>query len=547
MFKKTKLPESTLFESPSNLMRGRALKKYDDPKAWHNQFYELVTSNIDEDAFKPLFKAGNLGRSNASISQLVAIMIMKEGNRRSDEQMFEAVDFDLLVRKALGLVNLTDQAPSLDTYYLLRRRIVDYEEETGINLLEHCFKDVTKAQAVKFNVKGQSVRMDSKLIGSNIAKYSRYRIILTTFQQWAKYGIESLNPSLKKKVKPFLNEDAQKTEYRSTSEEVQQRIETLGALIYKVLKRIKASDDLLLKRVFNEQYEVSHGQVALRDKKQISANSVQNPNDPDAAYRTKHAQTVKGYSVNATETNDEDSDLSLITDVQVKPATAADQDFLQDGIEGSATVTGNLAEHVNTDGAYQSEANREFAKDNMIDFVTTGLQGKPSRYDLTLDGDKLTVVDKTTGKEVPVTRAKDKWRISTDSKAKYRYFTREQVEKALLRKRLEAIPKEELDRRNNVEAAMFQISYHTRNNKTRYRGLVKHVMWACSRCMWINFIRLVIFQTTASQRTLFVLFGALWRRLQSHLAVSRESLFKLPYIFSDGQRGLWKLQIVPAA
>ena len=91
MFKKTKSLELTLFESPSNLMRGRALKKYDDPEAWHNQFYELVTSNIDEDKFKPLFKSGNMGRGNASISQLVAIMIMKEGNRRSDEQMFEAV------------------------------------------------------------------------------------------------------------------------------------------------------------------------------------------------------------------------------------------------------------------------------------------------------------------------------------------------------------------------------------------------------------------------------------------------------------------------
>ena len=52
MFKKTKSPELTLFESPSNLMRGRALKKYDAPEAWHNQFYELVTSNIDEDKFK---------------------------------------------------------------------------------------------------------------------------------------------------------------------------------------------------------------------------------------------------------------------------------------------------------------------------------------------------------------------------------------------------------------------------------------------------------------------------------------------------------------
>ena len=535
MFKKTKSPELTLFESPSNLMRGRALKKYDDTEAWHNQFYELVTSNMDEDKFKPLFKSGNMGRGNASISQLVAIMIMKEGNRRSDEQMFEAVDFDLLVRKALGLVNLSDQAPSLDTYYLLRRRMVACEEETGINLMGCCFKDVTKAQAMKFHVEGKSVRMDSKLIGSNIARYPRYRIILTTLQKWAKVGLDSLNPSLRKKVEPYCKEDAQKTEYRSTSEEIQQRIEALGAVIYKVLKRIKASDGLLLKRVFDEQYEVSHGKVSLRDKKLVSADSVQNPNDPDAAYRTKGDQKVMCYNVDATETNDEEGGLSLITDVEVRPATAADKDFLQQGVEGSMEVTGNLPEHINADGAYQSDGNREFAADNLIDFVTSGLQGKPSRYDLTLADGDLTVVDKTTGEVVPVTKAGDKWRIASKGKAKYRYFTQEQVEKAMLRKKLEAIPKTELDRRNNVEAAMFQISYHTRNGKTRYRGLAKHVMWACSRCMWMNFIRLMIFQTTTCQRTLFGLFGPIWRCLQGHLKYIRESLLSPRYILSGWQ------------
>jgi hypothetical protein len=542
MFKKTKSPELTLFESPSNLMRGRALKKYDDPEAWHNQFYELVTSNIDEDKFKPLFKSGNMGRGNASISQLVAIMIMKEGNRRSDEQMFEAVDFDLLVRKALGLVNLSDQAPSLDTYYLLRRRMVAYEEETGINLMGCCFKDVTKAQAMKFHVEGKSVRMDSKLIGSNIARYTRYRIILTTLQKWAKNGLDSLNPSLRKMAEPFCQEDAQKTEYRSTSEEILQRIEALGAVIYKVLKRIKASDDLLLKRVFDEQYEVSHGKVSLRDKKFVSADSVQNPNDPDAAYRTKGDQKVKGYSVNATETNDEEGGLSLITDVEVRPATAADKDFLQQGVEGSMEVTGNLPEHINADGAYQSDGNREFAADNLIDFVTSGLQGKPSRYDLTLADGDLTVVDKTTGEVVPVTKAGDKWRIASKGKAKYRYFTQEQVEKAMLRKKLEAIPKTELDRRNNVEAAMFQISYHTRNGKTRYRGLAKHVMWACSRCMWMNFIRLMIFQTTTCQRTLLGLFGPFLRCLQGPLKYIRESLLSPRYILSGWQTASYRTQ-----
>ena len=44
---------------------------------------------------------------------------------------------------------------------------------------------------------------------------------------------------------------------------------------------------------------------------------------------------------------------SLITDVQVKSATAADKDFAERGIEGSAEVTGTLAEHINADGAYQ--------------------------------------------------------------------------------------------------------------------------------------------------------------------------------------------------
>src|SRR5574344_1646113 len=97
-----------------------------------------------------------------------------------------------------------DQAPSLDTYYLLRRRIVEYEDRTGINLMERCFKDVTKIQSVTFNVEGKSIRMDSKLIGSNIAKYSRYRIILTTLQQWAKENFDSLNHSLRTKLKSYL-------------------------------------------------------------------------------------------------------------------------------------------------------------------------------------------------------------------------------------------------------------------------------------------------------------------------------------------------------
>ena len=144
MFRKTDTtPQLDLFRTPSNLMRKREAKKYDDPTAWHNQFFHLVTSKIEESAFSSLYKEGNMGAPNASIRTLVAMSILKEGFGCSDEDLFEKCQFDLLPRKALGLLSLDDPTPSLDTYYLLRRRICEYEDKTGENLMGQCFQQIT--------------------------------------------------------------------------------------------------------------------------------------------------------------------------------------------------------------------------------------------------------------------------------------------------------------------------------------------------------------------------------------------------------------------
>ena len=116
MFKKTSTtPQLDMFSDPSLQLGKRASKKYQDPKAWHNQFFSMVTSKIDEDIFKPLFKEGNMGAPNASVRIIVAMSILKEGFGCSDEELFEKCEFDLLTRRALGLVNLDDKLPSLDT------------------------------------------------------------------------------------------------------------------------------------------------------------------------------------------------------------------------------------------------------------------------------------------------------------------------------------------------------------------------------------------------------------------------------------------------
>lgn len=279
MFKETTAnTQMSLFDNPADLMGKRAVKKYEDPNAWFNQFYALVTSQIDESVFRPLLKEGNMGAPTASIRQLVAMSILKEGFGCSDEDLIEKCDYDLLTRKALGLVRMEDEAPSLDTYYLLRRRICDYADATGENLMETCFSRLTGFQAANFKISGKYIRMDSKLIGSNIAWYPRYELIHKTFLREMGQYMSRLNPSLRKKVQPWLEENAKQTVYMSNSETIKQRLAELGRVIYAVLVRVKFQDGLL-KQVFEEQYVVEHGQVTPRDKKSIAADDTREPSD----------------------------------------------------------------------------------------------------------------------------------------------------------------------------------------------------------------------------------------------------------------------------
>lgn len=78
---------------------------------------------------------------------LVAMSALKEGFGCSKWQdLFEKCEFDLLTRKALGMELLTDVTPSIDTYYLFRRRICEYQERTGIDLMQLCFEQLAGNQ-----------------------------------------------------------------------------------------------------------------------------------------------------------------------------------------------------------------------------------------------------------------------------------------------------------------------------------------------------------------------------------------------------------------
>ena len=174
-----------LFSNVEQFLRARDQEKLNDPNAWHNVFLDQVTKRIPEKRFSELFDEGN-GRPNAPTRLLVAMLILKEGFGRSDEQLFEAIHFNLLVRRALGLLNLTGEVPVESTYYLFKQRLYRYQLEVRINLLHEVFQELTRDQAKRFGVVGEKLRMDSTLLDSNLATCTRLQLIIGCLQAFWK-------------------------------------------------------------------------------------------------------------------------------------------------------------------------------------------------------------------------------------------------------------------------------------------------------------------------------------------------------------------------
>ncbi len=511
MFKKSdKESQLDAFTNVPTMLESSALKQYGDKGHWHNQFREQVVMRIDESIFSVLFN-NTTGAPNAPARTLVGMMILKESFGWSDSELFEHCRFNLLVRSSLGLFNMNDSLPVESTYYLLRKRIYDHQKQNGEDLMGTVFAHITKGQIKEFNVNGRNIRMDSKLIGSNIAIFTRYEIIHQSLCMFYKSLDKAAKSKLfvvdRKQLELLMKEESSKTVYHNTKDELSGRLQTIGILIYNLLNRLEyLQTELyqLLQRVFNEQYKISEDQqIELRPKEEISSSSLQSPHDPDSAYRNKGDQKVKGYSVNITETCSEDN-LNLITNVIVEKANTPDTRFVAPAIEATIEVTGQTVKTIYADGAYQSPANDECCEN--IDMVFTGIQGFESRYDLEMTPEGLLVTDTKTGefmKAVLVKRLKnskeDRWRITRPT-GNY-YFGQLAIRASHLRRQMNGRSLEELHKRNNVEATIFQLAFPLRNNKSKYRGINKQKTWAYCRCLWINLVRILNFTKQICQRT----------------------------------------------
>ncbi len=283
----------------------------------------------------------------------------------------------MLTRSAIGLYNADDAVPIESTYCLFRKRVNDYAKAGNENLFHVLFTELTQNKCIDFNVSGKRIRMDSKLLDSNIAWLSRYELVHETLRMF---------------YKPMMHHE----------------------------ELDKATEERL-----NELLKLEGNKV---------------------------------------------------------------QEVLLDKIES-----------VHTDDVYHSPSNQIFCKDNQISLYFHAIQGAKGRYQfIVMENGEFAIFDTKTNRLIEPYKlicknGISKWRIETGNG--YRYFTQKEVDTYQIRKQIAETPVEILQFRNNVEATIFQLGYHYSNDKSRYRGLIKHQMWANIRCLWVNFVRILKYIT----------------------------------------------------
>jgi hypothetical protein len=494
MFRKTRPSQGDLLTNHEQVLDPTRRERLLDPNAWHNLFYEHVVCAIDEEVFEPLFH-GSRGRPNASIRTLLGMLVLKEGRGWSDEELFESCALDLRIMRALGLTNFTESVPVPATFYEFKRRWFEHEIQHGVDLMEQAFANVTRKQASKFDVKADWIRMDSTLIGSNIANCCRLQLVVGCLQVFWKSLTEEQRARATQKdrgvLDAFLECKPHPFVYRLKEEEKPKKLEELGYVISRLLKIYSETDSDRwgpLSRLFSENYRPRRKRVLLRDASKIPADSIQSPYDTDATFRRKHRRQTQGYTLNVTETCNPKG-LNLVTDVQVAKATKSDTKFVVSAIENTQVLAGNVAE-ASMDGAYMSSPNSQWATENETTLHYGGMQGRKCRYEYERIQDSVTVTDKQTGEIQQAIRLRsERYRVRFADNRPH-YFDDEKIDASEVRRRIEEMPDEIRHRRNNVEGTIFHFVCRLRNRKTRYRGSFAHRLWGTCRALWINLVRI---------------------------------------------------------
>jgi hypothetical protein len=327
-------------------------------RSWAEVFRTKILPLIDEEAFRSCFHQDN-GRPNKSIRLLVGLHILKEADDLTDEQVLDALEFNIQWQHALGVDPSTAHVAERTLFYF-RHKLMENERAQRV------FEQVTQAMMKMDGLSVARQRLDSTHVISNIAVLTRLGLFTETITVFLRELRKEAPAKLAKLDSPVLKRYLEREGYfaDATREQAQRRLPVVAQDLLALVKRFEADPGVnalpsygLLVRLLADQCDVTEGEaetpaVSVKEGKEVAGTSLQSPHDPDATYGHKG----KGYEAQVAETCVKENPYQVITAVELNGAHASDQNATVPMVE-KLIADGNKPDELLADTGYGSGEN----------------------------------------------------------------------------------------------------------------------------------------------------------------------------------------------
>ena len=293
--------------------------------SWAFGFRLWVYPLIDGEMFRPLYSVVP-SRPSSPTNTLASLLIIQSMFGWSDDEVHnQMMSGNIALHFAVNYLGQDPvKVPTCDKALTrFRKRIAEYKEETGIDLLKQLYDSVTYGLAALSGVTAFNTRMDSAMINANIRRYTREGLFFVCIQ-----NVVSDSADFNADFGKFLNENGLSKYFEDSAynrfiyyshssktekdKELLEDVDKLFSLVDDFQKthpvlNINAIKELPswknLNRVLDEQTVIEKGSRRMATSEDGCMNStiLQNPVDPDATFRVKASKEYIGYVLNLLE------------------------------------------------------------------------------------------------------------------------------------------------------------------------------------------------------------------------------------------------------
>lgn len=363
---------------------------------------DIIYPNVDESKFKDLYSETG-SRPNIEIRRYVSMLVLKRMYGLSDEVFLEFLRCGALnFQYALHTTQEENQPLSESSIRRFRRKVEAYNAEHKCDLIKEEFERISEAMALDMGLLHADpsqdadpetlmvIRMDSMEIEAHAKAMTRIEILYTAnvimIRYLLKKGYGGILPCA---LSHYLEEgDHNKVMYYRVSEDKKAGIQ--DTRVAEAVREMSLLQEALyenftqkflygipeyqvFQRVLEEQTQMDdNGKRIPKDKKEISADSVQNPFDATVTYRYKRGQH-HGHVLNVAEACDDNGN-GIIVHASLEPNTQSDSRMAEKYVE--QLPDDGQKRRLIMDGAYNSDRLEAAAEAKNVDIQTTALTGK---------------------------------------------------------------------------------------------------------------------------------------------------------------------------